>query len=89
MPCAITTSARLCDRPDAADSHRHARVTVDPSVRDKWGLAGGARLQGNCHPHTFEIGDIQAKRAEAWLKEAGAIDTSLMTSRPEVRPRIN
>lgn len=65
----------------------HARVTVDPSVKDKWGLPV-ARLQGNCHPHTFEIGDIQAKRAAAWLREAGAIDTSLMTSRPEVRPEL-
>jgi choline dehydrogenase-like flavoprotein len=55
-----------------------ARVTLDPSVRDKWGLPV-ARIEGNVHPHTFEIGDVQAKRAEAWLKEAGAINTSLMS----------
>ncbi len=54
------------------------RVTIDPAVRDKWGLPV-ARFEGNVHPHTFEIGDVQARRAEAWLKEAGAINTSLMS----------
>jgi choline dehydrogenase-like flavoprotein len=58
------------------------RVTVDPGVKDKWGLPV-ARFEGNVHPHTFEIGDKQASRAEAWLKEAGAIHTSRMSSRPE------
>ena len=58
------------------------RVTVDHGVRDKWGLPV-ARFEGNVHPHTFEIGDVQAKRAEAWLKEAGAINTSLMAWHPE------
>src|SRR3954469_12971565 len=48
-----------------------ARVTLDQSIRDKWGLPV-ARFEGNVHPHTFEIGDMQSKRAEAWLKEAGA-----------------
>jgi choline dehydrogenase-like flavoprotein len=51
-----------------------ARVTLDPVVRDKWRLPV-ARIQGNVHAHTFEIGDMQSKRAEAWLKEAGAIHT--------------
>ena len=46
-----------------------------------------ARIQGNVHPHTFEIGEVQAKRAEAWLKEAGAIHTSLMTCRSRTRLR--
>ncbi len=58
------------------------RVTIDPTVRDKWGLPV-ARFEGNVHPHTFRIGDVQAKRAEAWLKEAGAISTSLMAWHPE------
>jgi len=57
-------------------------VTVDPVVRDHWGLPV-ARFEGNVHPHTFDIGEVQAKRAEAWLKEAGAISTSLMSYRPE------
>ena len=58
------------------------RVTVDQGVRDRWGLPV-ARFEGNVHPHTFEIGDVQAKRAEAWLREAGAINTSLMAWHPE------
>jgi choline dehydrogenase-like flavoprotein len=40
------------------------------------------RISGNVHPHTFEIGDAQATRAEAWLKEAGAIHTTLSAERP-------
>jgi choline dehydrogenase-like flavoprotein len=48
------------------------RVTVDPTVKDKWGLPV-ARFSGNVHPHTFEIGEVQATRAEKWLQEAGAI----------------
>jgi choline dehydrogenase-like flavoprotein len=58
-----------------------ARVTVDPTVKDKWGLPV-VRISGNVHPHTFEIGEIQARRAAEWLKEAGAIDTSLAASKP-------
>lgn len=60
-----------------------ARVLLDPAVKDQWGMPV-ARVQGNVHPHTFEIGDRQAKRAEAWLREAGAIHTALMNGRPEV-----
>ena len=59
-----------------------ARVTLDPTVRDKWGMPV-VRISGNVHPHTFEIGEVQAKRAEAWLKEAGAVSTSLMAGKPE------
>ena len=59
-----------------------ARVSVDPTVRDKWGLPV-ARISGNVHPHTYDIGEVQAKRAEAWLKAAGAIHTSLMFYRSE------
>ena len=59
------------------------RVTLDPDVKDKWGLPV-VRISGNVHPHTFEIGDMQARRSEAWLKEAGAISTSLMAGKPKV-----
>ena len=59
------------------------RVTLDPAVEDQWGMPV-ARLSGNSHPHTFEIGEVQARRAEAWLKEAGAVETSLMAGRPEI-----
>jgi choline dehydrogenase-like flavoprotein len=34
-----------------------------------------ARLSGTRHPHTIEIGRFLAAKAEAWLKEAGAIQT--------------
>jgi len=59
------------------------RMTVDETVRDKWGLPV-VRFSGNVHPHTFEIGQVQATRAEAWLKEAGAISTSLMAGKPQL-----
>jgi choline dehydrogenase-like flavoprotein len=58
-----------------------ARVTVDPGVKDKWGLPV-VRFEGNVHPHTFDIGDVQANRAEAWLREAGAIHTSVTVGKP-------
>jgi choline dehydrogenase-like flavoprotein len=60
-----------------------ARVTLDPAVRDKWGMPV-ARISGNVHPHTFDIGVVQAKRAEAWLKEAGAVSTILNAGRPAI-----
>lgn len=59
-----------------------ARVTLDPAVTDRWGLPV-ARISGNVHPHTFDIGELQARRAEAWLKEAGAVSTAQMAGRPE------
>lgn len=58
-----------------------ARVVLDPAIKDKWGIPV-ARIQGNCHPHTFDIGAVQSKRAEAWLKEAGAMTTAAMSGRP-------
>ncbi|HXQ80338.1 MAG TPA: GMC family oxidoreductase [Opitutaceae bacterium] len=51
-----------------------ARVEVDPSVRDHWGIPV-ARLSGNRHPHDMEIGRFIASKAELWLKEAGAVRT--------------
>jgi choline dehydrogenase-like flavoprotein len=60
-----------------------ARVTLDPDVRDRYGIPV-VRISGNVHPHTFEIGAVQANRAEAWLKEAGAIATQRTGGLPEV-----
>jgi choline dehydrogenase-like flavoprotein len=60
----------------------NARVTLDPRVRDKYGIPV-ARLEGNVHPHTFEIGERQSERAAAWLREAGAIHTSSMNWSPD------
>ena len=51
-----------------------ARIQVDPKVKDHWGIPV-ARLSGTRHPHTIEIGRFLAAKAEAWLKEAGAIQT--------------
>ena len=51
-----------------------ARVQLDPKVRDRWGIPV-ARMSGERHPHTLEISTVMAGKAEAWLKEAGAIRT--------------
>ncbi len=51
-----------------------SRVQLDPKVRDRWGLPV-ARLSGDKHPHTLEIGTAMTEHAERWLKEAGAIQT--------------
>jgi choline dehydrogenase-like flavoprotein len=51
-----------------------ARVQLDPNVRDRWGLPV-ARLSGERHAHTLQISAVMAEKAEAWLKEAGAVRT--------------
>jgi choline dehydrogenase-like flavoprotein len=51
-----------------------ARVEADPKVKDAWGIPV-ARLSGGRHVHTLEIGKFLAGKAEAWLKEAGAVRT--------------
>lgn len=51
-----------------------ARVQVDPKVKDYWGIPV-ARFSGGKHPHTIEIGTAMSAKAEAWLREAGAIRT--------------
>ena len=53
-----------------------SRVQVDPKVKDHWGIPV-ARLSGDKHPHTLEIARYIAGKAEAWLREAGAIRTWL------------
>jgi choline dehydrogenase-like flavoprotein len=60
-----------------------ARITLDPNVRDKWDMPV-VRTSGNAHPLTYEIGEVLAKRAEAWLKEAGAIHTTLSVNKRDV-----
>lgn len=53
-----------------------ARVQVDPTVKDHWGIPV-ARLTGikKRHPHDHEIGAFLSAKGELWLKEAGAIQT--------------
>ena len=51
-----------------------SRVEVDPKVTDFWGIPV-ARMSGAKHPHTLEIASAMCLKAEAVLKEAGAIQT--------------
>jgi choline dehydrogenase-like flavoprotein len=51
-----------------------ARVQVDPKVRDYWGIPV-ARLSGGKHRHTIEVARYMTQKSEAWLKEAGAVQT--------------
>ncbi len=51
-----------------------SRVQLDPKVKDKWGIPV-ARLSGDKHPHTLEIGRAMSEKAEAWLIASGAVKT--------------
>jgi choline dehydrogenase-like flavoprotein len=53
-----------------------SRVELDPVVKDYWGIPV-ARISGHRHPHDLEIARFLAPKAQAWLKEAGAIQTWL------------
>lgn len=48
-----------------------ARVTIDPTVRDRWGLPV-ARLSGTTHPETVRTAAFMAARAREWLLASGA-----------------
>jgi len=54
----------------------HARVTVDPSVRDHWGIPVAA-LSGERHPLDHEHCKWLSARAEEVIREAGAVETWL------------
>lgn len=49
-----------------------ARVTVDPRVRDRYGLPV-ARLSGTTHPETVRVAHFLLERAQEWLRAAGAV----------------
>jgi choline dehydrogenase-like flavoprotein len=51
-----------------------ARVQVDPRVKDYWGIPV-ARLSGSRHPNDIEVAKFLSSKAQAWLKEAGAVST--------------
>jgi choline dehydrogenase-like flavoprotein len=51
-----------------------ARVQADPTTNDYWGIPV-ARMSGTRHPHTIEIANYMRGKAEAWLREAGAVRT--------------
>jgi len=48
-----------------------ARVTIDPDVRDRWGIPV-VRLSGTTHPETLRTFNFMNARAEEWLKASGA-----------------
>lgn len=49
-----------------------ARVTLDPSVRDRWGIPV-ARLSGTTHMETVRTAAFMFERASEWLLASGAI----------------
>ena len=48
-----------------------ARVTIDPNVRDRWGIPV-ARLSGTIHPEDNRTFDFMRNKAAEWLHAAGA-----------------
>jgi choline dehydrogenase-like flavoprotein len=48
-----------------------ARVTLDPTMKDRWGLPV-ARLSGTTHPETIRTGQFLQKKAVEWLQASGA-----------------
>jgi len=51
-----------------------ARVQVDPRVTDGWGIPV-VKLSGARHPQDLVVANYISDKAQAWLKEAGAIQT--------------
>jgi choline dehydrogenase-like flavoprotein len=60
-----------------------ARVQVDPKVKDYWGIPV-VRLSGQRHPNDLVVAEFLASKAEAWLKEAGAISTWTFSPGPSL-----
>lgn len=48
-----------------------SRVTLDPNLRDAFGLPV-ARLSGTTHPETVRTAEFIRRRAEEWLRASGA-----------------
>jgi choline dehydrogenase-like flavoprotein len=51
--------------------HPDSRITIDPKVRDKFGIPV-ARLSGTTHPQTLRTAMFMREKAEQWLRAAGA-----------------
>jgi choline dehydrogenase-like flavoprotein len=49
-----------------------ARVTIDPSVRDRWGTPV-VRLSGTTHMETVRTAAFMFERAREWLQSSGAV----------------
>jgi choline dehydrogenase-like flavoprotein len=50
-----------------------ARVTVDPGVKDHWGIPV-CRLSGSRHHYDLQSGEFLSRKAEAIIKETGATE---------------
>ncbi|BDI33880.1 gluconate dehydrogenase [Capsulimonas corticalis] len=48
-----------------------ARISVDPDVRDRWGIPV-VRISGATHPETLRVHAFMNARAEEWLRASGA-----------------
>lgn len=48
-----------------------ARVQIDPTVRDRWGIPV-AQLSGTTHTETLRTAEFIAQRAAEWLRASGA-----------------
>lgn len=57
------------------------RVTVEPAVRDKWGIPV-ARLSGTTHPATITAAEFMRERGVEWLRASGCDKT--WSTRPEL-----
>lgn len=64
---AISVQGPVQEIPSAA-----CRVTVDPRVRDRWGIPV-ARLSGVVHAETLRTAEFMRRRAEEWLRASGAV----------------
>lgn len=51
-----------------------SRVTLDPDVRDKYGIPA-ARISGATHPETVRTAAFMFDRAREWLVASGAVET--------------
>lgn len=51
----------------------HARVTLDPTLKDRWGIPV-ARLSGATHPESIRAARFLHDKAIAWLRASGAVE---------------
>ena len=57
------------------------RVTVDPTVKDRWGIPV-ARLSGTTHEETIIAAEFMRERGEEWLRASGC--ETVWSTRPEL-----
>ncbi len=51
----------------------NARVTLDPGVKDRWGIPV-ARLSGATHPESIRTAQFLHAKAAEWLRASGAVE---------------